>query len=112
MTRLTSPIFNIMEETSDVSVKNKYYVYILLSLRDKKLYIGFTMDLKSRLIRHASGKVIATRNRRPFKLIRYEYFVNMADAKAREVFLKSGGGHSQLKAILKRTLKDFGYKYI
>jgi len=45
-----------MKETLDVLVK-KYYTYILLSLYDKRLYIGFTSDLKSRLISHASGKV-------------------------------------------------------
>jgi len=90
-----------MQETSDVS---RYYVYILLSLKDKKLYVGFTKNLKNRLITHASGKVISTKNRRPLKLIHYEYFINLADAKAREVFLKSGAGHEQIKAFLKRTL--------
>ena len=92
-----------MEETSDVS---RYYVYILLSLKDKKLYVGFTTNLKTRLVKHATGKVNSTRYRRPLKLIHYEYFINVTDAKAREVFLKSGAGHSQSKAFLKRTL-DF-----
>jgi len=68
--------------------------------------VGFTTNLKSRLISHAVGKVLSTRNRRPLKLIHYEYFVNVDDAKAREVFLKSGAGHDQLKAFLKRTLKS------
>lgn len=90
-----------MEETSDVS---RYYIYILLSLKDKKLYIGYTTNLKLRLVQHTSGKVLSTKNRRPLKLIHYEYFINMADAKAREIFLKSGGGHIQLRAFLKRTL--------
>lgn len=96
-----------MRETSDVS---RYYVYILLSLKDKRLYVGFTTNLKARLIKHATGKVSSTRYRRPFKLVHYEYFIDVADAKAREVFLKSGAGHEQLRAFLKRTLKQYNYK--
>ena len=94
-----------MSETSDVS-KNKFYVYILLSQKDKGLYIGFTTNLKSRLSRHARGEVKSTANRRPLKLIHYEYFTNEKDARAREVFLKSGFGRSQLKKALKRTLAE------
>lgn len=95
-------------ETSDVSLPTaRYYVYILYSYKDNGLYIGFTTDLKKRLITHASGKVQSTTLRRPLKLIHYEYFINKADAKAREVFLKSGYGREQLKQILKRTLTEF-----
>lgn len=85
----------------------KFYVYILLSLKDKKFYVGFTTDIKDRLSRHARGEVRSTFNRRPLKLIHYEYFINEDDAKAREVFLKSGFGRDNLRKALKRTLKDF-----
>jgi len=85
----------------------RYYVYTLFSLKDKKLYAGFTTDLKDRLSRHARGEVRSTVNRRPLKLIHYEYFVNEEDAKAREVFLKSGFGRNNLKQALKRTLEQF-----
>lgn len=93
-----------MNETSDVS--NKYYVYILFSQRDKGLYIGFTINLRERLSSHARGEVKSTLNRRPLKLIHYEYFTNEEDAKAREVFLKSGFGRDNLKKALKRTLNN------
>ena len=84
--------------------KDKFYVYTLLSLKDFNLYTGFTTDLKRRLQEHAKGLVISTKFRTPFKLIHYEYFANKEDAKARERFLKSGFGRSQLKQALKRTL--------
>ncbi len=90
-------------ETSDVS---RYYVYILFSLKDRGLYIGYSTDLKKRLLQHAKSQVIATKLRTPFLLIHYEYFINITDAKAREKFLKSGFGRNQLKQILKRTLKN------
>jgi putative endonuclease len=83
---------------------HKYYVYILQSSKDLRFYIGFTTNLKQRLHSHATGKVISTKNRRYLKLIHYEYFINIKDAKAREVYLKSGAGHLQLKLILKNTL--------
>ena len=82
----------------------RYYVYVLFSYRDRKLYIGFTTDLKKRLQGHARGDVESTRRRRYLKLLHYEYFIDEDDAKAREVFLKSGYGHRQLRDILKRTL--------
>lgn len=81
-----------------------YYVYILISNKDGRLYIGYTSNLKSRLQQHAKGLVDSTRHRRYLQLIHYEYFINRSDAKSREIFLKSGAGHDQLKLILKSTL--------
>lgn len=92
-----------MSETFDVS-STRFYVYILYSLKDFKFYTGFTTDLKDRLSRHARGEIKSTVNRRPLKLIHYEYFINEEDAKAREVFLKSGFGRSNLKKALQNTL--------
>ena len=85
-------------ETSDVSVrlsltqKERYYVYILLSLKDNKLYCGYTSNLKKRIYEHMNGFVVYTKHRLALKLIHYEYFINREDAKARERFLKSGFG--------------------
>jgi putative endonuclease len=87
-------------------VKQKFYVYTLFSLKDKKLYTGFTTDLKKRLTEHARGLSRATEFRRPLLLIHYEYFINKYDAKVREKFLKSGFGRKQLKLALKETLKN------
>lgn len=81
-----------------------YYVYLLFSDLDKGLYIGYTNNLNRRLLEHRSGKTYSTKNRRPVKLIYHECFVNKADAKAREEYLKSGYGRLQLKNILKNTI--------
>jgi len=85
----------------------RYYVYILFSLADNGLYIGFTENLKNRLTDHAKGRVSSTKLRIPFKLIHYEYFINSRDAKAREKFLKSGYGRKQLKQFLKNTFIQY-----
>lgn len=82
----------------------RYYVYTLLSLKDKQFYTGFTTNLKDRFLRHVRGEVRSTINRRPLKLIHYKYFINEDDARSREVFLKSGFGRNNLKKALQRTL--------
>ena len=66
-----------------------YSAYILYSVKDGKLYVGCTADLTKRLDAHMSGKVIATRHRRPFALIHKEEYEKKADAFNRERFLKS-----------------------
>ena len=85
----------------------KYYVYVLLSLKDYKFYVGFTVDLKKRLGEHFAGRVMATKFRLPLKLLHYEYFINKEDTEARERFYKSGFGRKQLREALKRTLKKY-----
>jgi len=92
-----------------MSYFEKYYVYTILSLRDFEIYTGLTTDLKRRLEEHSRGIVSYTRIRIPFKLIHYEYFVNLQDAKAREIFLKSNVGKAQLKQSLKKTLASKTY---
>jgi putative endonuclease len=66
-----------------------YFVYILLSQKDKKLYVGCTNNLEQRLKDHNSGKVFATKLRRPFVIIYNEEYREKADAFNRERFLKS-----------------------
>jgi len=78
-----------------------YYVYILQSQKDESLYIGYTSDLKKRFIEHNAGRNLSTRPFRPYKLIFYESFLNIKDAKAREVYLKSGWGFRTIKKMLK-----------
>ena len=68
-----------------------FFVYILRSKKDKKLYIGFTKDLKHRIQEHNSGLNKSTKFRRPFELIYYEAYKSEEDAKEREEMLKLFG---------------------
>jgi putative endonuclease len=74
-----------------------YKVYILQSLKDRRTYVGFTDNIGKRLKEHNSGKVAATCNRRPFKIIYLENVDNFKDAKERELYWKSGAGRRKLK---------------
>jgi len=89
-----------------------YYVYILFSKKDGKLYIGSTSELKKRIEKHNKGYVLSTKNRRSLLLIYYESYLNQRDAKRREIFLKGGKGRAELKIQLKNTFEKIRYKYI
>lgn len=80
-----------------------FYLYVLRSKRDKKLYIGFTPDLRSRLQKHERDQVRPTHYRRQLELIYYEAYKDKEIARKREFQLKSGKSHVALK---KRLLKN------
>ncbi len=83
-----------------------YHIYVLLSLKDNKFYIGFTNNLKSRYSKHKNGKVKSTRNKRPLKLIFYEAYLNKHGALKRERYFKTSKGKTTLRQMLKNFLKD------
>ncbi len=74
-----------------------YYVYILLSRKDGRWYIGSTSDLKRRYAEHLRGCVTATKYRRPLILMGYEAYKTKAEASRREIFLKTSDGRKDLK---------------
>lgn len=82
-----------------------YYVYILRSKKDQKLYTGSTNDLRKRFKFHNEGKVLSTYLRRPFELIYYEAYKVEKDARIREHNLKlRANALNQLKRRMKFTL--------
>ena len=89
-----------------------FFVYILFSLRDRKLYVGFTTNLEERMDEHQRGDVLSTKERRPLKLIYYEAYLKRNEAERRERYLKGGNGRQQLKIQLSETLKECGYKHL
>jgi len=81
-----------------------YYVYVLLSKKDKKFYIGFTENLKSRVKKHKKGKIFATKGRLPLNLVFYEAYLNKYDALRREKYLKTKKGKTTLRSMLREYL--------
>ena len=77
-----------------------YFVYVLLSLKDRKLYKGSTSNLVRRIRQHNNGTTESTRRRRPFVLIYCEEYLTKKEAESREMFLKSGKGREELKKML------------
>lgn len=79
-----------------------YYVYVIKSEKDQKIYVGHTNNLDRRFEEHNLGLVESTKLRRPFKLIYFEASNILEDAIKREKSLKTGFG----RAYLKNRLSD------
>ncbi len=77
-----------------------FFVYVLLSERDGKFYIGQTNDLSDRMKRHNAGRVPATRYRIPFRLVHSEVFASRSVAVTRERYLKSLKGSKKFHEIV------------
>jgi len=72
-------------------------VYILGSLKDGKLYVGSSRDIKARLAEHNAGRVLATKLRRPLDLLYCELHASRKDTMQREQYLKTGWGRNYLE---------------
>lgn len=80
-----------------------FFVYVLRSEKDGKLYTGFTKNLKLRFEQHEKGIVTSTKNRRPLNLVYFEACLSEVDAVKREKYLKTHYG----KMFLKKRLKSY-----
>jgi len=78
-----------------------YYVYVLYNLQKDFIYIGYSEDLRSGVSHHNNGKVRSTKAYLPLELIHYEAYKSKADAKRRELYLKSNRGRTTLVTMLK-----------
>ncbi len=77
-----------------------YYTYFLESQKNNKIYVGSTSKLPmERLKEHNSGCNIYTKANRPFRLVYYEEYDCITDARRRELFYKSGFG-KQIRDII------------
>ncbi len=74
-----------------------WWVYVLRSLKNGRLYVGSTNDLGRRLAEHDSGKSKYTRHIRPLQLVYNEVCSERLEARRRERYLKSGRGREFLK---------------
>lgn len=77
-----------------------YYVYVLRSLVNGRLYTGSTSDLDRRMQEHNSGQSGYTKFTKPFVLVYKEELTTLLESRRRELFLKTGKGREFLKKIL------------
>ena len=84
-----------------------FYVYVLKSEKDGKLYIGQTSDLRRRIKEHNSGQTRSTKSRIPFQLIYYEAYLDFRDVKIREAKLKQfKNSYTELKKRISHSLSN------
>ena len=78
-----------------------YYVYIIKSeLVPDKFYVGYSLDVKSRLIKHNEGGSIYTKDYKPWTLVFCSVFKEKHIALGFEKYLKSHSGRSFMKKRL------------
>ena len=67
-----------------------YYVYVIRSDNKSRIitYVGYTNNLKKRLILHNSGKGAKFTRGRLWKIIYSEKFNTKSEAKSREYYIK------------------------
>lgn len=81
------------------------YFYILQGIINKKLYLGYTSDLKRILKSHNSKENKASKPNAPFELLYYSAFENKDDTTECEKYFKTTAGWRRLKRMLKNTLR-------
>jgi putative endonuclease len=81
-----------------------YFAYVLKSERNHRLYYGSTNNLKRRLKEHNAGQSKYTRSTRPFKIVYFEEYRTLKEARKRELFYKSGKGREYIKKKLARAV--------
>ena len=83
-----------------------FYTYVLKSEKSGRFYTGFTSNLRKRLKQHNNGESYYTNREKPYLLVYYEASLNEDDARAREIYLKTGMG----KRFIKNRIKNFQLK--
>ena len=68
-----------------------FYMYVLKGNSNPSYYIGYTTDLRKRLLDHNHGGTTSTRRGRPWELIYYEAYLQRESAEIRETKLKQRG---------------------
>ena len=107
-----SNLLHLSETIINISIFQEYFyifrrdqiytVYVLYSKKFNKIYVGFTFDLKQRLLSHNElAKKGWTINYRPWKLIHEEKFTEKKLAMKREIELKSHKGRDFIRKLIK-----------
>lgn len=69
-------------------VEGRFYTYLLLC-KDNSIYCGSTKDIGNPLKEHSSGgTALWTKMRRPVRLVYYEVYTLLTDARQREKQIK------------------------
>ena len=78
------------------SASAMYFVYVLKSEKTGRHYTGSCEDLDERLLRHNSGRSLATKHGIPWRLVYSEALESRSEATKREKYFKTGKGRNEL----------------
>jgi putative endonuclease len=88
-----------------------FYVYILQSENNSRLYIGKTVNLRRLFQEHNAGQNVSTKAYRPWTIIFYESYIKSSDTNRREKYLKTTQGHQTIKRMLRVYFQESSDKH-
>jgi putative endonuclease len=77
-----------------------FFVYILESMVNGRLYYGQTNDLEDRIRRHNAGENRSTPSGRPWKMVGYRVFATRSEATLFETRLKRSKNKAYAKWLI------------
>ena len=77
-----------------------FWVYVLVSDRTGRTYVGSTQDVTARFAQHNSGQSKSTRHGVPWRLVYQQSFATRAEAVRHERYLKTGKGREELSRLI------------
>ncbi|MEI9910268.1 MAG: GIY-YIG nuclease family protein [Bacteroidota bacterium] len=89
-------------------IKEKFFVYILQSMKDFSFYIGQCDDLDRRMSKHFDGMSKYTASKRPLRLVYFEVYESRSAAIKREREIKGMKSRKYLEQLVKNWLTCSG----
>jgi len=77
-----------------------FYVYVLVSLKTGRFYIGYTSNLQRRLLEHNTNNTKSLRNKGHYKIVYFEELTSSIDARKREKIIKAYKGGNAFKRLI------------
>ncbi|NOT91227.1 GIY-YIG nuclease family protein [Ferruginibacter sp.] len=81
--------------------KEKFFVYILQSMKDFSFYIGQSNDLDYRISKHNDGMSKYTASKMPWRLVYFEMYESRTDALQREKAIKNMKSKIYIQSLIK-----------
>jgi len=75
------------------------FIYVLLSKKSARTYVGSTTDLNRRIREHNAGNHYFTKRHIPWKVFYKEEYPTLPEARKREKYLKSCAGRKFIKEL-------------
>ena len=85
---------------SAMSNEEKFFVYILQSMKDFSFYIGQCDDLDRRMSKHFDGFSKYTSGKRPLRLVYFEKVTTRSEALKREKEIKSKKSRKYIEELI------------
>ena len=79
----------------------RFFVYILQSLKDFSFYVGQCDDLDRRMSKHFDGMSKYTSGKRPLRLVYFEVFASRREALRRETDIKNKKSKKFIQELIK-----------